>query len=276
MRIPKNKKKTKICVHKNYHIKATCNSLDKYQFVCIYLIHKNTTITIIQILRVYHFHNNYKPKNMNKIGFIVLIASAYGEPLQLTRQRLLFDDTQNIETISDNNAASAPYSSSGWKPTGQLLAFPAKHQSLFVSNNFYGAPSLTESAEQTTAENENNTTEIVDAEENESTTSSASDSSEVNDITEEPDSENVDVEDIPVQVVQKSQNPLLLSQSPEIKYVPFQRFVYIYTPPGFYPAYRQNNEFSGKLNAQQPVVYNSFTFQQPISYSYSSSYPNGM
>lgn len=81
------------------------------------------------------------------------------------------------ESVTPYAAAGAPYSPSGWKPAGRLLAFPARQQVQQV----YGVPSLVYGSATTTTVPEGNPDDEVETQ--------ASEGTQGNETTDEPESE---------------------------------------------------------------------------------------
>lgn len=140
---------------------------------------------------------------MNQFTILLLTITIYAvaaEPLRNRQQQLRQfsrqeatteqdETTDNIQSTQSSSAASnGPYAPSGWKPSGQLLIIPSRQQQQqqYLPPQQYGPPTT----EYGTPDN--------DAEV--SSTAEASDSSDSNETTDEPDSENVNVEDGPSQV----------------------------------------------------------------------------
>lgn len=175
------------------------------------------------------------------------------EPLrnrqQQSRQFARQEATTEQEEITENDSypqsspsSSGPYAPSGWKPSGQLLVLPARQQQYGPPQQQYGAP----------------TTEYGTPDDDISTTAEASDSSDSNETTDEPDSENVNVENGPSQVQgsfnlqpQQQQQPGYFVQLADGS---IQRVLYVSTA---------NNVVGAKLQAQ-PVVQAQPLFVQPF------------
>lgn len=206
---------------------------------------------------------------MNQIFILILTITTCmvcAEPPRYRQQRLQQFGRQESEqatTEQDEStddapypqSASGPYAPSGWKPSGQLLVLPSQRrqqQQQYLPPQQYGTPT---------------TTEYVTPDDDKFTTAEASDSSESNETTDEPDSENVNVEDGPPQVQanfnvqpQPQQQPGYFVQLADGS---VQQVLYVAT---------SNNAVGAKLQAQpvvqaQPFVVQPFYVPQAVSFS---------
>lgn len=200
-------------------------------------------------------------ETMNTIRFFALQLAIYAcviaEPLQF-RQRLV-DETKNSDVS---------YPASGWKPVnGQFLQLP--RQRLSRPNDIYGPPPLPVTTETQDESEFSSTPSTIDEE---STTSNASDVSEQNDITEEPESESIDIEELPAQR-QSNGNPFV--QSPNVQLIPLPRYVYYYTPYISTPHQQNTNKIiaGGSSRFQsEPLFYHPIVLPNTVGAATTSYY----
>lgn len=204
---------------------------------------------------------------MSKIGLIVLclaITSAFAEPPRY-RQRQQFErqemDPSNggDGTVEGTTQKSGPYPPAGWKPSKQQLTLPQRQSQQQPPNTLYGAPAPPQTYGPPA-------TEYGPPQEESTTTMSASDASEGNEITEEPESENVDIVDIPAQVKNPAkdvQNSLFYVQ------VPRQQLVYV---PVAQPIQRSGLFFQRLQVQPQPLLTTNQIILPGQAVSYSAQY----
>lgn len=158
------------------------------------------------------------------------------------------------ESVTPYAAAGAPYSPSGWKPAGRLLAFPARQQVQQV----YGVPSLVYGSATKPTDPEVNPDDDVETQ--------ASEGTEGNETTDEPESE----------ILPSSQQTQNVPSTTSSKQEGTPGAYFIQLPDGSVQQviyYTSGNPLvAAKLQAQpilqaQPVYFNPLLAPRTVSYS---------
>lgn len=228
---------------------------------------------------------------MNKVTILLLTITIYAstaEPLRNRQQRQFArqevttapnDNTDEFQTtpVSSNNG---PYAPSGWKPSGQLLVLPARQQQQpqqqygppqpqYVPPQQYGPPATeyaTPTTEYGTPTTEYGTpTTEYGAPDEDNVTSTASDSTDSNEITDEPESESVDVEDGASELNvnrQSQQQPAQPGYFVQLADGSLQQILYVA------PSALANAKLQARPTVQaQPLYFQQYYVPQSVSYT---------
>lgn len=155
--------------------------------------------------------------------------------------------------FNEVESTTGPYAPSGWKPSGQLLAFPVRQQQ---TQQTYGVPSLVYGAAAKPTDEEN-----FEDIETVSKMKAASEGPQINETTDEPESEVLPAQSQTSgkqEIAEQSKAPgLYFIQLPDGSY---QQFVYYAAPAAKLQA-------QPILQAAQPVFFNPLLAPRTVSYS---------